>query len=176
MSQRTALFPGTFDPVTHGHVDLVRRGLDLFDRVVVGVVADQGRPLFPADERVRLLEAVLAAEGLAAGGRVAVAPFRGLVVEAARAHGACCLLRGIRGALDWDYEMRMAFANRDLAPDVDTVFLPPSAATGAIAASLVREVARLGGSVDAWVHPLVAEALTARIGATGGQDGPPAKG
>lgn len=168
MSKRTALFPGTFDPVTHGHVDLVRRGLVLFDRVVVGVVADQGKPLFPAADRVRLLEQVLEAEGLAEGKRVTVAPFQGLVVDAAKAHGAVCLLRGIRGALDWDYEMRMAFANRDLAPDVDTVFLPPSASTAPISASLVREVARLGGAVDAWVHPLVVKAIEARLTASGG--------
>lgn len=176
MSQRIALFPGTFDPVTHGHVDLVRRGLALFDRVVVGVVADQGKPLFPAADRVRLLEQVLAAEGLAEGRRVAVVPFQGLVVAAAKTHGAICLLRGIRGALDWDYEMRMAFANRDLAPDIDTIFLPPSATTAPISASLVREVARLGGAVDAWVHPLVVEALRARLRAAGGRDEPPAKG
>ena len=93
--------------------------------------------------------------------------FDGLVVEAARTHGAVALLRGIRGAIDWDYEMRMAFANRALAPALDTVFLPPSQAVAPISASLVREVARLGGDVGAWVHPRVAEALAEAGDGTG---------
>ncbi len=174
MTARIALFPGTFDPPTNGHVDLVRRGRALFDAVVVAVVADQGEPWFDVDERIALFRRVLEANDLDASRNVLVAPFRGLVVRAARDHGACCLLRGIRGALDWDFEMRMAFANRDLDPAIDTVFLPPSADTRPISASLVREVFALGGDVGAWVHPLVVEALERRrAGRPGGGIAPP---
>jgi pantetheine-phosphate adenylyltransferase len=161
MSPRTALFPGTFDPVTHGHVDLVRRGRALFDEVVVAVVADTTRATLGIEQRLALLREVLAEGGLDEAGGVRVVPFHGLVVEAARAHGAACLLRGIRGALDWEYEMRMAYANRELAAEVDTVFLPPSPGLGQISGSLVREVARLGGDISSWVHPRAARALVA---------------
>ena len=163
MSEVVALFPGTFDPFTHGHLDLVRRGAMLVDRLVVAVVGTSSRAVFAADERVELARRVLADAKLVPP-QVTVEPFDGLVVEAARAVGARILLRGVRGATDVDYELRMAFANRDLADDVETVFLPPSPETLRISGSLVREVAQLGGDVGRWVHPLVAEALRTRLG------------
>ena len=163
MSDITALFAGTFDPFTHGHLDLVRRGAQLVDHLVVAVVDKSARALLDSKERVRLARAVLDEAGLVAP-RVTIALFDGLVVEVARAHNARILIRGVRGAADLDYEMRMAFANQDLASDVETVFLPPSPETIRISGSLVREVAALGGDVRRWVHPLVADALEKRLG------------
>ncbi len=158
MSERTAIFAGTFDPVTLGHLDLVRRALRLFPRVVVSVVRGGSKsPLFDVDERVALLaEAVAGLEG------VSVEAFDGLVVEQAAQHGAVALVRGMRGFQDWDHELQMAFANRGLAEAVDTVFLPPSPGMANISSSLVREVASLGGDVSAWVPPHVVKALEAK--------------
>lgn len=160
MSGRTAIFAGTFDPVTNGHVDIIQRGAALFDRLVV-LVARAGRDtLFDPDERVGLLRAVTGEiEG------VEVVPFDGLLVDEARAHGATVFVRGVRGSHDWDYEMQMAFANRGLAPEIDTVFLPPSSNLTLVSGSLVREVASLGGDVSAWVPASVAQALTDRLAA-----------
>lgn len=163
MGDVVALYPGTFDPFTHGHLDLVRRGATLVDRLVVAVVESSRRAVFTLDERMEMARRVLDDAGLEEP-TVRVASFDGLVVEAARAQGARILLRGVRGAADLDYELRMAFANRDLADEVETVFLPPSPETIRVSGSLVREVATLGGSVDRWVHPHVAKALQQRLG------------
>ncbi len=153
----TAVFAGTFDPVTNGHVDLINRARSLFPRVVVSVVRGGGGTLFSVEERIALLEtAVEGQEG------VVVEAFEGLVVEQARRHGAAALLRGIRSFQDWDYEMQMAFANRGLAAEVDTVFLPPSPGMTNVSSSLVREVAALGGDVSGWVPPHVAMALASK--------------
>ena len=168
-SATIAYFPGTFDPVTRGHVDLVRRGVDLFGGVIVGVVLDHGAPLFAGARRVALMEAVLQAQGLLGRG-AEVEGFRGLAVEAARARGAGALLRGVRGVRDWEYELTMAHANRSLAPEIDTVVLPPSTGVAEISGTLVREVSRLGGDVSGWVHPLVAQALAERWSGAAGQD------
>ena len=121
MSDTTAVFAGTFDPVTLGHLDLVRRGRRMFDRVIVSVVGGGGT-LFTKEERIALLE-----EALADADGVVVEGFDGLIVEHARRHGARVLIRGMRGFLDFDYELQMAFANRGLADEVDTIFLPPCA-------------------------------------------------
>lgn len=162
MSDVTALYPGTFDPFTHGHLDLVRRARRLVGRLVVAVAQEAPRAAFDADTRVRLARAVLDAEGLP-GPEITVRPFAGLVVDAAREEQATLLIRGVRGAMDLDYELRMAFANRDLAPGIETTFLPPSPETIRVSGSLVREVARLGGDVSRWVHPAVAQALADRF-------------
>ena len=164
MSDVTALFPGTFDPVTFGHVDIARRARSMFDRLVVAVVDGHGSPLFPTERRLDLMQEALAAEGLTEDTGVLVLPFHGLVVETARAAGATVLVRGIRSVPDWDYEMQMAVANRNLADEIETVFLPPSPGMHQISGSLVREVARLGGDVSAWVPAFVQAALRQRLG------------
>jgi pantetheine-phosphate adenylyltransferase len=152
-----ALYPGTFDPVTNGHLDLVGRAAALFDRVVVSVSIEGRKTHFSAEERVAFLRPL--EERLP---NVLVEAFDGLVVEQARRHGARVLLRGIRGARDYEAEMEMAFANAALAPGIETVFLAPSRGTATLSASLVREVAALGGDVSAWVPPAVAAALRSR--------------
>ncbi len=157
MSSTVALFAGTFDPVTNGHVDIVRRSRLLFDRVVVSVSRKGRDTLFRIDERVALFEVAVA--GIE---DVTVEAFDGLVVEQARRHGATAMVRGIRSYQDWDYEMQMAFANRGLNADVDTVFLPPSAGMTNVSSSLVREVSALGGDVSGWVPEGVVVALAAR--------------
>lgn len=153
---RTALFPGTFDPVTLGHLDLVERALRVFDAVVVGVSARGRETLLPLEARVALLRAAVA--GWPA---VRVQPFSGLVVHFARAQGATALLRGVRGLGDWEVELQMATANRHLGGGLETVFLPPSPGTARVSSSLVREVHALGGDVAAWVPPGVVAALDA---------------
>ena len=158
MTRRLAIFGGTFDPVTRGHEDVVRRGARLFDRVLVCVAPDAPRAWLPQDLRVELLRGEVADLD-----HVEVEAFDGLLSDVARARGAVALLRGVRSVRDFEYEMEMAFANRDLAPEVETLFLPPSASTALVSSSLVREVARLGGDVSAWVSPTVAAALRRRV-------------
>lgn len=153
MSATTAVFPGTFDPVTNGHIDLVRRARQLFPRVVVSVVGGRDTLFTEAERRALLTEALADLDG------VVVEGFSGLVVEHARRHGAKVLVRGMRSFQDWDYELQMAYANRGLADEVDTVFLPPSPGMTNVSSSLVREVASLGGDVSAWVPPHVEDAL-----------------
>ena len=157
MSDTTAVFAGTFDPVTNGHVDLVRRARRLFPRVIVSVVGGRGT-MFSEPERIALLE-----EALADLDGIVVEGFQGLVVEHARRHGASVLVRGMRSFQDWDYELQMAFANRGLADEVDTVFLPPSPGMTNVSSTLVREVATLGGDVSAWVPKHVETALQAKL-------------
>jgi len=157
MSRTTALFAGTFDPVTNGHVDIAKRATHLFDRVVVSVSRIGRSTLFPIEERVALVSSAL--EGV---GGVVVEAFEGLVVEQARRHGAVAMIRGIRSFQDWDHEMQMAFANRRLNAELDTVFLPPSAGMTSVSSSLVREVSALGGDVSAWVPDVVVRALRER--------------
>jgi pantetheine-phosphate adenylyltransferase len=161
VSEVVAILAGTFDPVTRGHLDLMLRARALFGRVVVSVAADPRPTLFDAGRRAALVERALAAEGEADGFRVEV--FRGLVVEQARRHGARVLVRGIRGPSDLEHELRMAGANRSLAPWLETVLLPPSPAVSLVSSTLVREVASLGGEVSAWVPAVVLEALRERF-------------
>jgi pantetheine-phosphate adenylyltransferase len=151
------VFPGTFDPVTLGHLDLIRRAARVFDRVVVGVAEEGKDTLFPVAERVALVRAAVA--GLSG---VSVEPFSGLVVEFARRVGAGVLLRGVRTFQDWEYELRMVHTNRSLAPELETLFLAPSAAYSFLSSSLTREVAALGGDVSPFVPAEVAAALAAR--------------
>ncbi len=158
VSSPSAIFAGTFDPVTNGHVDVVERAAAVFGQVIVSVSRGGRSTVFDVDERVALFER--AVEGLE---NVTIEPFEGLVIGQARKHDARVLLRGIREVGDWDYEMQMAFANRDMAPEVETVFLAPSSGLARISASLVREVASLGGDVSAWVPAHVNEALRAKF-------------
>ena len=166
---RLALYPGTFDPVTLGHLDVLERALGVFDRVEVTVAVNASKTmLFGADERVALVRESLAA--VAGGERASVAAFEGLLVDHARARGAVALVRGLRQVADFDYEMRMALANRRLAPDVQTVFVAPAEAQAFVAASLVREIHRWGGDVASFVPAAVVRALGERRtrGAGGG--------
>lgn len=155
---RLALFPGTFDHVTLGHLDLLRRALRLFDHVEVTVGVNLAkRTLLPDAERVALIEACVADWPEAE--RVSVAAFEGLLVEHARRRGAVALVRGLRQVADFDYEMRMAVANRRLHPEVETVFLAPAAEHAFTSSTLVREIYRFGGDISSFVPPPVLERL-----------------
>ncbi|HYA37480.1 MAG TPA: pantetheine-phosphate adenylyltransferase [Candidatus Methylomirabilis sp.] len=155
-----ALYPGTFDPITNGHTDLVRRAARLFDEVIVAVAANpQKKPLFGLEERVKLARAVLAdIEG------VKVTGFDNLLVECVRQHKGNVILRGLRAASDFEYEFQLAGMNRRLAPEVETVFMTPSEQEMFISASLVKEIALLGGNVADFVDARVAAAMRAKIG------------
>ena len=157
MSDVLALYPGTFDPVTFGHVDLIRRGAALFGRLEVCVSRAGKRTHFPLEKRLDLLRS--AVRGIE---NVTVEPFEGLLVEYASARGARALIRGVRGVRDLEYEREMAFANRKLAPEIETIFLAPAPDVALVSSTLVREVASLGGDVSAWVPPEAAQALQAR--------------
>jgi pantetheine-phosphate adenylyltransferase len=152
---RTAIYPGSFDPATRGHEDLIRRSLSFADKVVVGVAAHSQKPaLFTLDERVRLLKDVLAKES-----RVEVRTFDGLLVDFARQMDASFVIRGLRAVSDFEYEFQMALMNRQLHQTLETVFLMPALHLTYLSSSLVREVARLGGDVSEFVHPAVNAAL-----------------
>jgi pantetheine-phosphate adenylyltransferase len=152
---RTALYPGTFDPPTLGHVDIVRRGLHLFDRVVVAVARSSAKqPMFTAEERTGLFrDAIRDLPG------VEVVAFDTLTVRFARDHDACAILRGLRAVSDFDYEFQLAWMNRKLDADVETVFLCPNELYSFVNSSLVKEISRLGGRIDEFVPAAVAAAL-----------------
>lgn len=156
---RIAVYPGSFDPVTQGHEDIIRRSLGLADRVIVAVAVNPGkRPLFSLDERLELLSTVLAdVEG------VSVRSFDGLLANFARANEARVIIRGLRAVSDFDYESQMALMNRRLFPELETVFLVPAIHLTYLSSSLVREVAELGGDVTGFVHPAVARTLRERF-------------
>ena len=156
---RTALYPGTFDPVTLGHVDLVERGLRLFDRIIVAVADSRTKgPLFDLEERVGLFRR--ATEGLEG---VSIVPFDTLTVHYAREQGACAIMRGLRAVSDFEYEFQLAWMNRKLEPEIETVFLCPNAKYSYVNSTLVKEIARLGGEFQEFVPDAVAEVLTAKF-------------
>lgn len=157
--QTAALYPGTFDPLTNGHTDLIRRAVRLFDRVIVAVAANpKKQSLFDLSERVALARAVLGSMP-----NVSVVGFDNLLVDFVRAQGAQVILRGLRAVSDFEYEFQLAGMNRRLAPEVETVFLTPSEQETFISASLVKEVASLGGDVSAFVDARVVAALKAKF-------------
>ncbi len=148
---KIAVYPGTFDPITNGHTDLVARATKLFDRVIVGVAKDTAKtPVCGIEERVKLAEVAL--EGIS---RIQVVPFEGLLVDFCRIHDASIVLRGLRAVSDFEFEFQLASMNRRLAPDIETVFLTPAEQHAFISSTLVREIARLGGDVSEFVHPEV---------------------
>jgi len=154
----TAVYPGTFDPITNGHSDIVTRAAVLFDKVVVAVAANPGKgPLFSVEQRVEL-----AREALADVKNVEVRQFDTLLVDFASQHDAKVILRGLRAVSDFEYEFQLAGINRRLAPDVETLFLRPAEQYAYISSSLVREVAGLGGDVSEFIHPAVQAALKSR--------------
>ena len=157
---RIAIYPGSFDPPTKGHEDLIRRSLTLADRVVVAVAVNPNKqPLFSVEERLEMLRTAVGDET-----RVSFEAFEGLLVEFARRVGASMVVRGLRAVSDFEYEFQMALMNRQLHPSLETVFLVPAVALTYLSSSLVREVARYGGDVSALVSPAVAKALARRYG------------
>jgi pantetheine-phosphate adenylyltransferase len=158
MPERVAVFAGTFDPVSRGHLDVIGRAAPLFDRLVVAVSAAGKDTLFPLAERVALLRPLVSGFG-----NVEVAPFEGLLVEFARARGARALIRGVRTYQDWEYEQRMVHMNRHLAPEIETLFVAPAPELAFLSSSLVREVAGLGGDLSGLVPAAVAAALRTRL-------------
>jgi len=156
---RTALYPGTFDPITSGHADLVARASPIFEKVIVGVAGSTGKsPVMPLEEREALARAALAHHA-----NVEVRAFHGLLAHFVRDCGAGVLLRGLRAVSDFEYEFQLASMNRHLIPEAETLFLTPSEQHSFISSTLVREVARLGGDVSGFVPPVVARALEARF-------------
>jgi pantetheine-phosphate adenylyltransferase len=156
---RIAVYPGSFDPLTRGHEDLVRRSLSLADRLIVAVAMNVGKqPLFSVEERLEMLRAAVGDDP-----RVSLQSFDGLLAEFARKVGATIIVRGLRAVSDFEYEFQMALMNRQLHPSVETVFLVPAVDLTYLSSSLVREVARFGGDVRPMVHPVVATALARRF-------------
>jgi pantetheine-phosphate adenylyltransferase len=154
-----AVYPGTFDPITNGHTDLVRRAARLFDQIVLGVAANPSkRPFFTLEERVVLIRTALKEIN-----NVKVYGFAGLLVDFAREHGARAVLRGLRAVSDFEYEFQMAGMNRKLDPKLESLFLTPAEEYAFLSSNLVREVASLGGDVSAFVDPAVAAALRNRL-------------
>jgi len=166
---RTALYAGSFDPVTNGHLDVVAHAVRLADRLVLAIGLHPGKaPLFTADERLAMLEETCAPLARAAGCELKCITFADLVVDAARRLGATILVRGLRDNGDLDYEMQMAGMNATMAPDVQTVFLPASPAVRPITATLVRQIASMGGDVSAFVPASVAARLKKKIAGKAG--------
>ena len=157
-----AVYPGTFDPLTRGHEDLLRRASKLYDEVIVGVADSQSkRPLFTLDERLQI-----ARESLADVTNVRIETFRGLLVHFVKAHEAHVILRGLRAVSDFDYEFQLAGMNRQLMPEVETVFMTPSENYQFVSATLVREIATMGGDVSKFVSSSVKRRLDAKLAKT----------
>jgi pantetheine-phosphate adenylyltransferase len=163
---RTALFTGSFDPVTNGHTDVIEAAALLCDRLVVAIGVHPGKtPLFTVEERKALIESACGAEVARRGCHLEVVTFAGLSVEAANQQGARMIVRGLRDGTDFDYEMQMSGMNGAMAPDVQTIFVPASPKVRHITATLVRQIAAMGGDVSAFVPANVAAALTKRFAA-----------
>jgi pantetheine-phosphate adenylyltransferase len=156
----TAIYPGSFDPVTNGHLDLIARAATIFDQLIVAVAQNlEKEPLFAVKERVEMLEAVTFEYK-----NVEVEVFDGLLMDYARSEGASVIIRGIRAVSDYEYELQMAMMNRKIEPDIETVFMLPAEAYSYLSSRLVKELARLGGPLKDFVPPLVVERLRAKVG------------
>ena len=159
MSEILAIYPGSFDPITHGHLDLIERGSRLFDHLVIAILTNiEKQPLFTVEERVEMLRE--ATKGMA---NVSVDTFSGLLVEYALRKKARAIVRGIRAFSDYEYELQMVLMNRQLEPNIETVFLTPAQAYGHISSRLVKEIFQHGGSVKGLVPPLVEERLHQKV-------------
>jgi pantetheine-phosphate adenylyltransferase len=163
--QRIGLYPGTFDPVTNGHIDIIGRAARLMDKLVIGVAINTGKgPLFSLEERVELVEAEIQEIASRNGTIIEVQPFQGLLIDFARKLGACMIVRGLRAVSDFDYEFQMAGMNYRMAPDIETVFLMASERHQFIASRLVKEVAALGGDITSFVPALTLGRTLKKIG------------
>jgi pantetheine-phosphate adenylyltransferase len=161
---RIALYPGSFDPVTNGHLDVVRHAVTLCDRLIVAIAVNAGKkPLFSTEERLEMLQAVCGPVAKQAGCAFECTTYDNLTVTAAQKAGATIMIRGLRDGTDLDYEMQIAGMNEAMAPGVHTVFLPASVAVRPITATLVRQIAQMGGDVSAFVPPSVAAQLKAKF-------------
>lgn len=161
---RVGFYSGSFDPVSNGHLDVIARAAGVLGRLVVGVGVHHGKtPLFPWAERVEMLEAETRVIAARSSATIEVVTFDGLSVDAARAQGASVLVRGLRDATDFDYEMQMAGTNAALAPDVETIFFAAAPQHRHIASRFIRQIAAMGGDVDQFVPPLAAQRLRARL-------------
>ncbi|HYF06913.1 MAG TPA: pantetheine-phosphate adenylyltransferase [Acetobacteraceae bacterium] len=164
MPERVGLYPGTFDPVTNGHLDIIGRGAKLCSRLVVGVAINPGKgPLFGLEERAELVKAETEAIAARTGTVIEVRPFQGLLVQFAREVGASMIIRGLRAVTDFDYEFQMTGMNRRLDSDIETVFLMASETNQFIASRLVKEIAMLGGEISSFVPKLTLERTLARV-------------
>lgn len=161
---RTAFYPGSFDPMTNGHLDVLIQALNVADQVTVAIGVHPGKvPMFTFEERAELIRLSLQDALPERAGQLTVVSFNGLVVEAARQHAATLLIRGLRDGSDLDYEMQMAGMNAAMAPDIQTVFLPAGTASRPITATLVRQIAAMGGDVTAFVPAPVLDALSRKL-------------
>lgn len=156
---RTAIYPGSFDPVTLGHLDIIERSAGLFDRVVIGVLTNsQKTPMFSPEERVEMLREVTAGFP-----NVEVESFSGLTVDFARKSGAKFMIRGLRAVTDFEYELQLSHTNREIAPDIDTIFFTTGINFGYISSSVTKEIASYGGDISRFVPPLVEERVKAKL-------------
>jgi len=161
---RIGVYPGTFDPLTNGHMDVIARAARLLDKLVVGVAVNSGKgPLFSLEERVELVQAEMASIANKNGTVIEVRPFQGLLIDFAREQRASMIVRGLRVVADFDYEFQMAGMNYRMAPDIETVFLMASERHQFIASRLVKEVAALGGDISSFVPPLTLERTLKRL-------------
>ena len=164
MTERIAIYAGSFDPLTNGHLDVLKASLAVADKVYAAIGIHPGKkPLFSFEERVDLIDRAMRDEFGKDGARIQVVAFDGLVIDAARKHGASIMIRGLRDGTDLDYEMQMAGMNETMAPDLQTVFLPASPSVRTITATLVRQIAAMGGDIRPFVPSVVAGALTAKF-------------
>ncbi|HCF05888.1 MAG: pantetheine-phosphate adenylyltransferase [Desulfomicrobiaceae bacterium] len=162
MAERIAIYPGTFDPLTNGHVSIVRRSLDIFDKVIVAVAVHSGKnPLFSLDERVEMVREVFQQNP-----RVIAESFSGLLVEYAQSRGVNTIIRGLRAVSDFEYEFQMALMNRKLEPNIHTVFMMTDYKWLYISSTIIKDVARLGGSIEGLVPAVVAGRMRERLAAT----------
>ena len=167
---RIGLYPGTFDPITLGHVDIIQRAMALVDRLVIGVAINRDKsPLFRLEDRVAMVQAECAQITERTGGEIVVHPFENLLIDCARDVGASVIVRGLRAVADFEYEFQMVGMNRSLDASVETVFLMADARRQAIASKLVKEIARLGGDVSKFVTPAVNHALRERYAPAQGE-------
>lgn len=163
MTEHVAIYGGSFDPITNGHLDVLRGTLTIFDKVVIAIGTHPGKKgLFDFEERVSLIQQVIADEGVSSES-VEIVSFDGLIVDSAREHGAKALVRGLRDGTDLDYEMQMAGMNEMMAPELQTVFLPASPSVRTITATLVRQIASMGGDTSLFVPAAVDTALRAKF-------------
>ena len=167
MTQHIGVYPGTFDPITFGHADIIRRGAKLVDRLVIGVTTNPAKdPMFTPEERIAMVEREVAALGLA---NVEVVGFDALLMKFAEKQDATVIIRGLRAVADFEYEFQMAGMNQQLNPDIETVFLMADISLQPIASKLVKEIARFGGDISRFVSPAVREEVVARVAETGRQ-------